>query len=202
MELSSRLQEAVVEVYSKKYSVSVDNSEVCFSFEKKFGGSTGVVCISIGEKLFSRVNFEFNTAENLVLSERFTLETLVSDANFGGTHTKEMVTRGIKLLKQYIAPECEDTGINDILEDAANKNEHNYQLLIKQWIPEFSADTISFHPNMIFKKDIVCDELIFIEFIMAVESSFDIDIPDDDLDGDITYGQLLSMIQSVKRKIK
>ena len=190
MELLPRLQEAVVEIYIKKYRVNADGVSVLFEFEKNTGKNDGVVTVYVSGAVLARASLDFRMAEELVLSERFTVDTLLDGATLSISSTNA-IHRGIELLREYLSPVTKESVSGGI-----SKDERDYQSLIKTYISEYDAESISFHPNLVFKKDIVCDELHFIEFIMTLESQFDVDIPDDNLEREITYGELFKIIEN------
>tara|TARA_R110001583_G_scaffold161109_1_gene313012 strand:- start:4698 stop:5291 length:594 start_codon:yes stop_codon:yes gene_type:complete len=189
MELLSKLHEAVVEFESKKYSIDVDGTNVLFKFEKAVGALSGTAKLNIEGSNVIKVEYDFDCVEDLVLSDSFTAESLIGGEEFFGRDLKDLVYRGVALLKQYLSPEFID-GVGRLSDVEAD-----YQKLIKEYISDHSANSISFHPSLVFKKDIVCDELNFIELVMAIENSFKVDLPDDSMEGDVTYGDILRIIQ-------
>jgi len=47
-----------------------------------------------------------------------------------------------------------------------------------------------------FKEDLDADSLALIEFVMALEESFDISVPEEELDGVTKVGQALDLVMS------
>jgi acyl carrier protein len=56
-------------------------------------------------------------------------------------------------------------------------------------------DEPPFKPEQKLVEDLGFDSLGLVELVLAVEEDFDLDIPDEDLEGILTYGQALAYVQ-------
>jgi acyl carrier protein len=66
-------------------------------------------------------------------------------------------------------------------------------------IREVAAEVLSVDPDQVteaarFKEDLDADSLDLVELVMGLEERFDIEVPEDDLDGVTTVGQALDLV--------
>ena len=191
MELLSRLHEAVTEVYSKKYSVRVGNEHLYFCFESLPSSPVGDVSVFLQGSEIARGNVEFDVAESLVSNDIFKADIF----SFNRDEDEGVVIAGVNALKLHINPA--EVSLNAPDDVALDPTEREYQALIRHFMSSHEPNgSVLLHPNTVFKKDIFCDELVFIEFIMSIESHFEIEIDDDELEGEVSYKELLKKIKS------
>jgi acyl carrier protein len=68
-------------------------------------------------------------------------------------------------------------------------------------IREVAAEVLSVDPDQVtetarFKEDLDADSLDLVELVMGLEERFDIEVPEDDLDGVTTVGQAVDLVLS------
>ena len=66
-------------------------------------------------------------------------------------------------------------------------------------IQDVAAEVLSVEPaqvteNARFKEDLDADSLDLVELVMGLEERFDIEVPEDDLEGVTTVGQALDLV--------
>ena len=66
-------------------------------------------------------------------------------------------------------------------------------------IKEVAAEVLSVDPNLVtesvrFKEDLDADSLDLVELVMGLEERFDIEVPEDDLEGVTTIGQAVDLV--------
>ena len=66
---------------------------------------------------------------------------------------------------------------------------------------EVAAEVLSVDPEQVtetarFKEDLDADSLDLVELVMGLEERFDIEVPEDDLEGVTTVGQALDLVLS------
>jgi acyl carrier protein len=66
-------------------------------------------------------------------------------------------------------------------------------------IKEVAAEVLSVDPEQVtesarFKEDLDADSLDLVELVMGLEERFDIEVPEDDLEGVTTIGQALDLV--------
>ena len=66
-------------------------------------------------------------------------------------------------------------------------------------IKEVAAEVLSVDPDVIteearFKEDLDADSLDLVELVMGLEERFDIEVPEEDLEGVTTVGQALDLV--------
>jgi acyl carrier protein len=66
-------------------------------------------------------------------------------------------------------------------------------------IKEVAAEVLSVDPGQVtetarFKEDLDADSLDLVELVMGLEERFDIEVPEDDLEGVTTVGQALDLV--------
>ena len=66
-------------------------------------------------------------------------------------------------------------------------------------IKEVAAEVLSVDPDLVtesarFKEDLDADSLDLVELVMGLEERFDIEVPEDDLEGVTTIGQALDLV--------
>ena len=66
-------------------------------------------------------------------------------------------------------------------------------------IKEVAAEVLSVDPEQVteaarFKEDLDADSLDLVELVMGLEERFDIEVPEDDLDGVTTIGQAVDLV--------
>ena len=66
-------------------------------------------------------------------------------------------------------------------------------------IKEVAAEVLSVDPDQVtetarFKEDLDADSLDLVELVMGLEERFDIEVPEDDLDGVTTVGQAVDLV--------
>ncbi len=66
-------------------------------------------------------------------------------------------------------------------------------------IQEVAAEVLSVDPDKVteaarFKEDLDADSLDLVELVMGLEERFDIEVPEEDLDGVTTVGQALDLV--------
>jgi acyl carrier protein len=66
-------------------------------------------------------------------------------------------------------------------------------------IKEVAAEVLSVDPNQVtetarFKEDLDADSLDLVELVMGLEERFDIEVPEDDLEGVTTIGQAVDLV--------
>jgi acyl carrier protein len=64
---------------------------------------------------------------------------------------------------------------------------------------EVAVDVLSVDPDAVvedarFKEDLDADSLDLVELVMGLEERFDIEVPEDDLEGVTTVGQALDLV--------
>jgi acyl carrier protein len=62
-----------------------------------------------------------------------------------------------------------------------------------------AAEVLSVEPDRVtetarFKEDLDADSLDLVELVMGLEEQFDIEVPEDDLEGVITVGQAVDLV--------
>ncbi|HTL85916.1 MAG TPA: acyl carrier protein [Acidimicrobiia bacterium] len=68
-------------------------------------------------------------------------------------------------------------------------------------IKEVAAEVLSVDPDQVtetarFKEDLDADSLDLVELVMGLEERFDIEVPEDDLEGVTTVGQAVDLVLS------
>jgi acyl carrier protein len=68
-------------------------------------------------------------------------------------------------------------------------------------IREVAAEVLSVDPDQVtetarFKEDLDADSLDLVELVMGLEERFDIEVPEDDLEGVTTVGQAVDLVLS------
>jgi acyl carrier protein len=68
-------------------------------------------------------------------------------------------------------------------------------------IQEVAAEVLSVDPSQVteaarFKEDLDADSLDLVELVMGLEERFDIEVPEDDLDGVTTVGHAVDLVLS------
>ncbi len=68
-------------------------------------------------------------------------------------------------------------------------------------IKEVAAEVLSVDPDQVteaarFKEDLDADSLDLVELVMGLEERFDIEVPEDDLEGVTTIGQAVDLVFS------
>ena len=66
-------------------------------------------------------------------------------------------------------------------------------------IKEVAAEVLSVDPNQVtetarFKEDLDADSLDLVELVMGLEERFDIEVPEEDLEGVTTVGHAVDMV--------
>ena len=66
-------------------------------------------------------------------------------------------------------------------------------------IKEVAAEVLSVDPNQVtetarFKEDLDADSLDLVELVMGLEERFDIEVPEDDLEGVTTVGHAVDLV--------
>jgi acyl carrier protein len=66
-------------------------------------------------------------------------------------------------------------------------------------IQEVAAEVLSVEPNVVtenarFKEDLDADSLDLVELVMGLEEKFDIEVPEEDLEGVTTVGQAVDLV--------
>jgi len=66
-------------------------------------------------------------------------------------------------------------------------------------IKDVAAEVLSVEPDQVteaarFKEDLDADSLDLVELVMGLEERFDIEVPEDDLDGVTTVGQAVDLV--------
>jgi acyl carrier protein len=66
-------------------------------------------------------------------------------------------------------------------------------------IKDVAAEVLSVDPDQVtetarFKEDLDADSLDLVELVMGLEERFDIEVPEDDLEGVTTVGQALDLV--------
>ena len=66
-------------------------------------------------------------------------------------------------------------------------------------IKEVAAEVLSVDPDQVtetarFKEDLDADSLDLVEMVMGLEERFDIEVPEDDLEGVTTIGQAVDLV--------
>ena len=66
-------------------------------------------------------------------------------------------------------------------------------------IKEVAAEVLSVDPDMVtetarFKEDLDADSLDLVELVMGLEERFDIEVPEEDLEGVTTVGQAVDLV--------
>ena len=66
-------------------------------------------------------------------------------------------------------------------------------------IREVAAEVLSVEPDKVtedarFKEDLDADSLDLVELVMGLEERFDIEVPEDDLEGVTTIGQAVDLV--------
>ena len=66
-------------------------------------------------------------------------------------------------------------------------------------IREVAAEVLSVEPDKVteearFKEDLDADSLDLVELVMGLEERFDIEVPEDDLEGVTTVGQAVDLV--------
>jgi acyl carrier protein len=66
-------------------------------------------------------------------------------------------------------------------------------------IKEVAAEVLSVEPDQVtetarFKEDLDADSLDLVELVMGLEERFDIEVPEDDLEGVTTIGQAVDLV--------
>jgi acyl carrier protein len=66
-------------------------------------------------------------------------------------------------------------------------------------IQDVAAEVLSVEPGQVtegarFKEDLDADSLDLVELVMGLEERFDIEVPEDDLEGVTTVGQALDLV--------
>ncbi len=66
-------------------------------------------------------------------------------------------------------------------------------------IKEVAAEVLSVDPDKVtetarFKEDLDADSLDLVELVMGLEERFDIEVPEEDLDGVTTIGQAVDLV--------
>jgi acyl carrier protein len=66
-------------------------------------------------------------------------------------------------------------------------------------IKEVAAEVLSVDPGQVtetarFKEDLDADSLDLVELVMGLEERFDIEVPEEDLDGVTTVGQAVDLV--------
>jgi acyl carrier protein len=66
-------------------------------------------------------------------------------------------------------------------------------------IREVAAEVLSVDPDQVnesarFKEDLDADSLDLVELVMGLEERFDIEVPEDDLEGVTTVGQAVDLV--------
>jgi acyl carrier protein len=66
-------------------------------------------------------------------------------------------------------------------------------------IKEVAAEILSVDPDQVtesarFKEDLDADSLDLVELVMGLEERFDIEVPEDDLEGVTTIGQAVDLV--------
>lgn len=69
-----------------------------------------------------------------------------------------------------------------------------YERLIEVVSQQLGADKSSLEPDTSFMDDLGADSLDVVELIIGVESEFDIDIPDEEVENLITIGDVIDYI--------
>ncbi|MGQ0804563.1 MAG: acyl carrier protein [Actinomycetota bacterium] len=64
-----------------------------------------------------------------------------------------------------------------------------------------AVEVLSVEPSQVtekarFKEDLEADSLDLVELVMALEESFDISVPEEDLEGVLTVGQAVELVLS------
>ncbi len=67
--------------------------------------------------------------------------------------------------------------------------------LSKIIIEQFDAKPAQIVPDASFIDDLGADSLAIVQFVMAIEEAFDIEIPDADADGLLTIGDAVAYLQ-------
>ena len=68
-------------------------------------------------------------------------------------------------------------------------------------LKEVAAEVLSVDPDQVvesarFKEDLDADSLDLVELVMGLEERFDIEVPEDDLEGVTTVGQAVDLVLS------
>jgi acyl carrier protein len=68
-------------------------------------------------------------------------------------------------------------------------------------IKDVAAEVLSVEPDQVtetarFKEDLDADSLDLVELVMGLEERFDIEVPEDDLEGVTTVGQAVDLVLS------
>jgi acyl carrier protein len=66
-------------------------------------------------------------------------------------------------------------------------------------IKDVAAEVLSVEPDLVtetarFKEDLDADSLDLVELVMGLEERFDIEVPEDDLEGVTTVGQAVDLV--------
>jgi acyl carrier protein len=66
-------------------------------------------------------------------------------------------------------------------------------------IKEVAAEVLSVEPDVVtedarFKEDLEADSLDLVELVMGLEERFDIEVPEEDLEGVTTVGQAVDLV--------
>jgi acyl carrier protein len=69
------------------------------------------------------------------------------------------------------------------------------------FLKEVAAEVLSVEPDQItetarFKEDLDADSLDLVELVMGLEERFDIEVPEDDLEGVTTVGQAVDLVMA------
>ena len=68
-------------------------------------------------------------------------------------------------------------------------------------IKDVAAEVLSVEPDQVtetarFKEDLDADSLDLVELVMGLEERFDIEVPEDDLEGVTTVGQAVDLVMA------
>ena len=71
---------------------------------------------------------------------------------------------------------------------------------------EVAAEVLSVEPDLVtetarFKEDLDADSLDLVELVMGLEERFDIEVPEDDLEGVTTVGQAVDLVLAQGRSL-
>ena len=77
------------------------------------------------------------------------------------------------------------------------KSDHAERACVEE--TRLSAEVLSVEPGQVtegarFKEDLDADSLDLVELVMGLEERFDIEVPEDDLEGVTTVGQALDLV--------
>lgn len=188
MDLSLQLDGEVQEVYIKKYDVKVENVSVSLVFECIQQNKSGRISICVGNRVLPEYLCVFEKAQDVLANS-----SVIDDLLIESTDSLE-IRRVLALAIGVLSKSLNVKG--EVLIATTCSIEKTYQDVIKSCCAGFSLDSLGFHPKLSFKDNMGMSHINFLEFIMAIEAAFGIDVPDDDIESNVTYGSLLNVIKN------